>query len=250
MAGTSHFSEDLWRYVSLLVRQYVGNALLPMDHIGPATDNPVLDDAAMEEDRLAWQQIATEMRRSPDKDHPMLGGRDDVAGDDWESLDAEDFLMGKADPNNPVDIVSTRQVVSQQPDYASVNKQADAPAAQEQLMQLGQPLIESVTRQSGSEAAQRQLDQPVLAAAQAQEMAESPEWQLVAARWWRQQRQQIQPRQGRLVVQSPQLRQQRTHPQRQMQDPNQWNIGESGEQTAPHQPSYRQRGASSRGGRQ
>ena len=35
-----------------------------------------------------------------------------------------------------------------------------------------------------------------------------------------------------------------------MQDPDQWNTGESGEQTAPQQPSYRQRGASSRGGRQ
>ena len=189
MAGTSHFSEDLRRYVSLLVRQYVGNARPPMDRTGPATDSPVLDDAAMEEDRLAWQQIATKMRKAPDEDHPMLGGRGDVEGDDWESLDAEDFLMGEADPNNPVDIASTRQVVSQQPDYASGNRQADAPAAQEQLMQSGQLLIESVTRQPGSEAAQRQLDQPVLAAAQAQEMAENPEWQLVAARWWRQQRQ-------------------------------------------------------------
>ena len=75
------------------------------------------------------------MRRSPDEDHPMLGGKDDVAGDDWESLDAEDFLMGEADPNNPVDIASTRQVVSQQPDYASANRQADAPAAQEQPRQ-------------------------------------------------------------------------------------------------------------------
>ena len=116
-----------------------------MDRTGPATDSPILDDAAMEEDRLAWQQIAMEMRRSLDEDHPMLGGRDDVAGDDWESLDAEDFLMGEADPNNPVDIASTRQVVSQQPDYASVNRQAEAPAAQEQLMQPGQPLIKSVT---------------------------------------------------------------------------------------------------------
>ena len=189
MAGPSHFSEDLRRYVSFLVQQYVGNAPPPVDDPGQATGSPVLDDAAIEEDRLAWQQIATDMRRSPDEDHPMLGGKDDVAGDDWESLDAEDFLMGEADPNNPVDIASTRQVVSQQPDYASVNRQADAPAAQEQLMQPGQPLIESVMRQSGSEAAQRQLDRPVPAATQAQEMAENPEWQIVAARWWRQQMQ-------------------------------------------------------------
>ena len=204
----------------------------------------------MEEDRLAWQQIATDMRRSPDEDHPMLGGKDDVVGDDWESLDAEDFLMGEADPNNPADTMSTRQVVAQQPDYASVNRQTDAPTAQEQLMQPDQPRIESVTRQSGSEAAQRQLAQTVPAPAQAQERAENPEWQLVAARWWRQQRQQIQPQQGRLVVQTPQPRQQRAHPQRRMQAPDQWNIGESGEQTAPQQPSYRQRGAGSRGGRQ
>ena len=85
----------------------------------------------------------------------MLGGRDDVVGDDWESLDAEDFLMGEVDPNNPVAMASTRQVVSQQPDYPSANRQAAAPAAQEQLMQADQPQIESVTRQSGSEAAQR-----------------------------------------------------------------------------------------------
>ena len=66
----------------------------------------------MEEDRLAWQQVATGMRRSPDEDHPMLGGRGDDMGDDWESLDAEDLLMGEADPNNPADMATTRQVVS------------------------------------------------------------------------------------------------------------------------------------------
>ena len=250
MAGPSHFSEDLRRYVSFLVQQYVGSAPPPVDDPGQATGSPVLDDAAMEEDRLAWQQIATDMRRSPDEDHPMLGGKDDVAGDDWESLDAEDFLMGEADPNKPADTMSTRQVVAQQPDYASVNRQTDAPAAQEQSMQPDQPLIESVTRQSGSEAAQRQLAQTIPVPAQAQERAENPDWQLVAARWWRQQRQQIQPQQGRLVVQTPQPRQQRAHPQRRMQAPDQWNIGESGEQAAPQQPSYRQRGAGSRGGRQ
>ena len=151
--------------MSFLVQQYVGNAPPPVDRTGQATDSPVLDDAAMEEDRLAWQQIATDMRRSPDGDHPMLGGKDDVAGDDWESLDAEDFLMGEADPNNPVDIASTRQVVSQQPDHASVNRQADAPAAQEQWRPLNQPLIESVTRQTGSDAAQRQPGQTVPATA-------------------------------------------------------------------------------------
>ena len=31
MAGPSHFSEDLRRYVSFLVQQYVGNAPLPVD---------------------------------------------------------------------------------------------------------------------------------------------------------------------------------------------------------------------------
>ena len=81
-------------------------------------------------------------------------------------------------------------------------------------------------------------------------MGENPEWQMVAARWWRQQRQQIQPRMGRLEEQAPQPRQQLAHPQRRMQRPEQWNFGESGEQVTPQPPSYRQRGGSSRGGRQ
>ena len=53
-AGPSHFSEELLRYVSLLVRQYVEKAPTPMDNTGPATNSPVLDDVVMEEDRLAW----------------------------------------------------------------------------------------------------------------------------------------------------------------------------------------------------
>ena len=35
-----------------------------------------------------------------------------------------------------------------------------------------------------------------------------------------------------------------------MQRPNQWNFGESGKQSMPQPPSYRQRDGSSRGGRQ
>ena len=35
-----------------------------------------------------------------------------------------------------------------------------------------------------------------------------------------------------------------------MQPPEQWNFGDGGEQSTPQQPSYRQRGGSSRGGRQ
>ena len=91
------------------------------------------------EDRLAWQQIATGMRRTPDGDHPMLGGNDDVTGDDYESLDAEDFLMEEADPkqNLPTD----RQVpqppprpLVQQPETASVNRSTDRLAAHRQLV--------------------------------------------------------------------------------------------------------------------
>ena len=112
MAGTSHFSEDLRRYISLLVRQYVEKHPSPADIAGLATDSIGLDLDAMEEDRLAWQQVAARMRQSPDEDHPMLGGRGDDMGDDWESLDAEDLLMGEADPNNPVQMATTRQVVA------------------------------------------------------------------------------------------------------------------------------------------
>ena len=43
---------------------------------------PVLDTDMLEKDRLAWQQLATGMRRTPDGDHPVLGGNDDVTGDD------------------------------------------------------------------------------------------------------------------------------------------------------------------------
>ena len=52
----------------------------------------------LEEDRLAWQQLATDarLREPPDEDHPMLG-EIDTTGDDWESLDQEDFLMEEAE---------------------------------------------------------------------------------------------------------------------------------------------------------
>ena len=106
----------------------------------------------------------------------MLGGNDDVTGDDLESLDAEDFLMEEADPkqNLPTD----RQVpqpqprpLVQQPETASVNKSTDPSAAQRQL--VPQPQFPADAQTQGS--------------------AEGQDWQLVAARWWRQQRQQIQP---------------------------------------------------------
>ena len=100
----------------------------------PATDSPVLDTDMLEEDRLAWQQLATGMRRTPDGDHPMLGDNDDVTGDDWESLDAEDFLMGEADPNHPMPTdrqappQQPRQLV-QQPKTTSVNRSTDPSVA-------------------------------------------------------------------------------------------------------------------------
>ena len=217
----------------------------------PTTDSPVLDTEMVEEYRLAWQQLATgpHLRRSPDGDHPMLGDNDDVTGDDWESLDAEDFLMGEADPKQilPTD----RQVppqqpkqLGQQPETASVNRQTDPSAAQKQLQ------VESVSRQTDSTSEWRQLAPQFPVATQMQDSADGQDWQVVAARWWRQQRQQIQPRMGRLVEQAPQPRQQLPHPQRRMQRPDQWNFRESGEQSMPQPPSSIQRRGSSRGGRQ
>ena len=97
-AGTSHLLDDLRRYVSLLVWQYIDKRPGPMDTAGPTTDSPVLDNDVLEEDWLAWQQLAAGMRRTPNGGHPMLGADDDVTGDDWESLDVEDFLMAEADP--------------------------------------------------------------------------------------------------------------------------------------------------------
>ena len=41
----------------------------------------------------------------------MLGGNDDVTGDGWESLDAEDFLMEEADPKQA--LPTDRQVPPQ-----------------------------------------------------------------------------------------------------------------------------------------
>ena len=52
----------------------------------------------------------------------MLGGRGDVTGDDWDSLEVEDFLMGEANPDNPVAMASVRQEIQQQPDLASVDR--------------------------------------------------------------------------------------------------------------------------------
>ena len=128
IAGTSHLTNDLRRYVSPLVRQYVEKRPGQTNPATSTTDSPVLDVDMMEEDRLACQQLVTGMRRSPNGDHPMLGGNDDVTGDDWESLDAKDFLMGEADPNNPVP--TGKQVALQQPDLASVNRQTDTSAGQ------------------------------------------------------------------------------------------------------------------------
>ena len=105
IVGMSRLSDDLYRYVSLLVRQYVDK------RPGPTTGSPVLDTDMLEEDRLVWQQLAAGMRRTPDGDHPMLGGNDDVTGDDWESLDAEDFPMEEANPKQTLPI--DRQVPPQ-----------------------------------------------------------------------------------------------------------------------------------------
>ena len=60
----------------------------------------------VKEDRLAWQQLATgaQLRRTPDGDHPMLGDNDDITGDDWESLDAEDFPMEDVEPKQNLSI--------------------------------------------------------------------------------------------------------------------------------------------------
>ena len=106
-----------------------------MDTAGSTTDSPVLDTDMVQEDRLEWQQLVTGMRRTPDGDHPMLGDNDDVIGDDWESLDAEDFPMEEADPkqtlptDRQVPPQQPRQLV-QQPKTAFVNRPIDPSATQ------------------------------------------------------------------------------------------------------------------------
>ena len=166
----------------------------------------------------------------------MLGDID-TTGDNWESLDAEDFPMEEAEPKQ--DLSTDRQI--QQPE-------------QGQLVQ--QPQIESVTRQIDPSAVQRQLMQhPQFPAdAQMQRFADGRNWQVVPTRWWEQprpQRQQMQHRMGRFEEQAPQPWQQLPHPQQRMQRPEHWNFGEeSGEQFTPQPSSYRQWGGSSRGRRQ
>ena len=107
--GTSHLLDDLRRYVSLLVRQYVEKRLGDLRKSGPTTDSPILDTDMLEEDRLAWQELATsaQLRKTPDEDHPMLGDID-TTGNDWEPLDVEDFPMEEAEPKQ--DLSTDRQI--------------------------------------------------------------------------------------------------------------------------------------------
>ena len=98
----------------------------------------------------------------------MLGDID-TTGDDWESLDAEDFPMEEAEPKQDLSI--DRQIQQpeqgqsiQQPQTKSVNRQTDPPAVQRQLMQHPQ----------------------FPADAQMQRSADGQDWQVVAAGWWRQ----------------------------------------------------------------
>ena len=73
--GTSPLSADLRRYVSRLVQQYMAKRIGTLVNARPATDSPVLDMEMVEEDRLAWQQLATgpHLRRAPDEDQPNAG---------------------------------------------------------------------------------------------------------------------------------------------------------------------------------
>ena len=62
LPGTSNTTADLCKCVGLLVRQYLKRG--PEDFIapGPTTESPALDTEMLEEDRLAWQQLATSAR--------------------------------------------------------------------------------------------------------------------------------------------------------------------------------------------
>ena len=94
----------------MLVRQYVEKRPEDLRKSGPTTNSPILDTDMLEEDRLAWQQLATgaQLQKTPDEDHPMLGDID-TTGDDLESLDAEDFPMMEAEPKQ--DLSTDRQIL-------------------------------------------------------------------------------------------------------------------------------------------
>ena len=143
--STSNLSDNLRRDVSLLVRQYVDKLPGDFRESDLTTDSPVLDTEMLEEDRLAWQQLATgaRLRESLHEDHPMLS-EIDTTGDDWESLDAEDFPMEEAEQQQNLSI--DRQINQpRQRQIESVNRQTDPSAGQRQLMPQ-QPKIESVNR--------------------------------------------------------------------------------------------------------
>ena len=70
-------------------------------------------------------------------------GEIDTTGDDWESLDAKDFLMEEAEQEQP------RQ------------RQAVVPIERHQLPPVQQPKIESVNRQTNPSARQRQAVVPM-----------------------------------------------------------------------------------------
>ena len=94
LPGTLNMSANLHRHVGLLVRQYLKKRPEDFRASGPTIESLALDTEMLEEDRLEWQQLATsaQLRESPEEDHPMLG-EIDTTGDNWESLDAEDFPM-------------------------------------------------------------------------------------------------------------------------------------------------------------
>ena len=129
--STSHLLDDLLRYVSLLVRQYVEKRSGDLRKPGPTTDSPIPDTDMLEEDRLAWQQLAigAQIRKTPNEDHLMLGDID-TTGNDMESLDVEDFPMEEVEPKQDLSI--DRQIL--QPQIESVSRQTDPSTRRRQLM--------------------------------------------------------------------------------------------------------------------
>ena len=103
-------------------------------------------------------------------------GEIDTTGDDWESLDAEDFPMEEAEQKQ--NLPTNRQINQpRQRQTESVNRQTDPSAGQRQLMPHSQFPADDRIRQ------------------------------IVPTRWWEQQRQQIQPHLGKYEEQVPPPRQ-------------------------------------------
>lgn len=90
MAGPLDIPSSLQRYIAMAINQAIGR---PQEvPPGPPIDSLILDDQAMEEDRLAWQQIVGQKLTCVEQ--PNFDEMDE--GGDWVDIDATKLEMDEA----------------------------------------------------------------------------------------------------------------------------------------------------------